>query len=1115
MVLVILCYLFWGLGVIRTLYEDAMNAEPHLRAHFLGVPRLWVGGAVLDVTRMQRPLTLLAYLAVEANRAHGREEIADLFWPDVTTSDSLRNLRQLLYRLRRMLQDDRVEPSHIHNDSQTLQFNTGSSAWVDVIALPRLIAEVTGHDHRRLAVCPLCAPRLEAMVALYRGRFLEGWDFSDSPALERWMLMTQESLARSVHRALHALGERHLAHGRGEEAQVCARRLLRFDPWDEVAERLLLRSLFAIGHRNGAIREYGRFQAMLARELHLPPEEETRTLAATIRAGTLDDDRSRLSPFPLATAPLVGRKAILENLNRLLTGREHRLLTLLGPGGIGKTRLALHVAESQMPEWQDGIGVIPLTKVAAAGGAESMAEGIGAVLDIPVGQGQPAVDVLLGFLRRREILLILDNFEHLLPDGARLLRRILQHAPRVKILVTSQARLNLPEEWALRVEGLTLPSLRAPEEVGALPESMALFSHHARRVDPHWTLTAQNRACVARICHLVEGLPLALELAAVWIRGASACRIADEIAQNVDFLQSATPHRPVRHRSLVATFTYAYDLLPEADRALFRRLSVFPGSFLTVDAEEVAGATLPALARLLDRSLVRLSQADRWDLHPLLRRYASEELARDPDALAAVQGLHADTYLGSLIAKDDALWSANPQGTLADLTSEWENVKAAWDYAVRLGKLETLRRATRPMIRFLDFKGHFQWGVEVFGRAARVLASDPASDEVRALMTAVKAHFLMRQAAYDEALQAARLVIAEDREASEAIALSLLVEGTAQRHLGAYAEARDLLSKALQVARKHGLLRLEAETLRTLGTVQWRLSEYDDAKVYYRRALSLDRTLGDRRGEGWSLNGLGLVAENQGYYDRALRLYREALTLVRGMGDLWGESIVLGNLGYLYARVGDGARARASYRQDLTICRSLGDRRGESWTESYLSLLAHQEGRHRVALRHGRRALALAREVGHDPLAARALHAMGHAWVGLAEWDEAARAYREALILRREAGEHALAVETLTGLIRVALGRGEIDAALTTAEEILAYLAAETAARTDEQLRIYLATYQALAAASDSRARDVLADARTLLKEKAAKIEDSTLRDAFLNQVVVHRKIQALADREL
>lgn len=1101
-----------------------MNAKPHLQAYFMGVPRIWVGGTALDVTRMQRPLTLLAYLAAESDRPHSREQVATLFWPDVTTSASLRNLRQLLYRLRRMLQDDRVEPSHIHNDSQTLQFNTESSAWVDVIALPRLIAEVTEHNHRRLAVCPLCAPRLEAMVGLYRGRFLEGWDFSDSPALERWVLMTQESLARSVHRALHALGECHLAHGRGEEAQACARQLLRFDPWDEVAERLLLRSLFAIGHRNGAIREYGRFQAMLERELHLPPEEETRTLAASIRAGTLDADRRRLSPFPLATAPLVGRKAILENLNRLLTDREHRLLTLLGPGGIGKTRLALHVAESQMPEWQDGIWVIPLTKVAAMGGAESVAEAIGAVLDIPVGQGQPAVDALFGFLRRRETLLILDNYEHLLPDGARLLRRILQHAPRVKILVTSQARLNLPEEWALRVEGLTLPSLRAPEdeEAGALPESMALFSHYARRVDPRWTLTAQNWACVARICHLVEGLPLALELAAVWIRGASACCIADEIARNVDFLQSATPHRPVRHHSLTATFTYAYDLLPEADRALFRRLSVFPGSFLTETARAVADATLPAMARLLDRSLVRLSEADRWDLHPLLRRYASEQLARAPDVLAAVQGRHADAYLGSLIAKDDALWGANPQGALADLTSEWENVKAAWDYALRLGKLKPLRRAIRPMTRFLDFKGHFQWGVEMFDRAARILASDPASDEVRALMTAVKAHFLMRQANYEEALRTAKAALIKVGngdacldEGADAAAMARLVMGTVYRHTRAYAEAEDTLLEALEIARSRRLLWLETEVLRTLGAVRWRLSDYVAANAHYQAALGLDRELGDRRGEGWSLNGLGLIAENQGHFGRAIDLYEEALVLVKDMGDLWGESIVLGNLGYIYARVGDVVRAREYYRQDLSICRSLGDRRGESWTQGYLGLLAHQEGRYRVSLLHGRRALALAREIDHDPLIASALHAVGHAYAGLGKWDDAMQAYGAALTLRREAGMHALAMETASGLIQVALGQGKTATALSMANEILAYLDSGTVARTNEHLRIYLAIYRALEAASDPRARDILTEAQALLEAKAARIKDPALRDAYLNRVAIHQKIQILADWEL
>ena len=1100
-----------------------MNAQPHLRAHFLGVPRLWIGGTALDVTRMQRPLTLLAYLAVESDRPHPREGVASLFWPDVTTSDALRNLRQLLYRLRRALREDELVIPHLRSDSQTLQFDVESSAQVDVIILPRLIDLVMGHNHRRLAICPVCAPKLEAMIALYRGRFLEGWDFSDSPALESWILMTQESLARSVHMALHALGGRHLAHGRYEEALGCAQRLLQFDPWDEVAERLLLRAMVAVGHRNRALQAYMHFEAMLQTELHLPPEDETRALAAAIRAGTGGIARRRAA-FPLSTAPLVGREAVLQDLDRFLVDREHRLLTLLGPGGSGKTRLAMHLAKRQMPDWQDGVGVVPLAEVVGEGGTESVVEAMTAVLGISVGPGQPAAEAMLSFLRHREMLLILDNFEHLLPDGALLLRRILQSAPHVKILVTSQARLNVSEEWIVRVEGLALPSLRASDRQGVsdVSESVALFSHHARRVDPQWALTPQNRACVARICHLVEGLPLALELAAVWIRGASACRIADEIASNIDFLQSATPHRPARHQSLTATFAYAYDLLSSPDRALFRRLSVFPSSFLTADAEEVADATLSALARLLDRSLVRLSDADRWDLHPLLCRYISEQLARDPEAFAVVRARHAQTYLNRVTAKADALWGADPRAALADVTAEWENVRAAWGYALDLRAIEMLRMAAGSVARFLDFKGHFQWGVEMFDRAARALSSESSSGSVGALMMALKAHFLMRQADYETALRSAQAALAQGeggdahlRDGADAAALALLVMGTVHRHTGAYTAAQDSLSEALEIARSHRLPRLETEILRTLGAVRWRLSDYATASAHYRAALALDRELGDRRGEGWSLNGLGLVAENQGHFGRAIGLYEEALALVEDLGDLWGESIVLGNLGYIYARVGDGLRAREYYRQDLSLCRSLGDRRGESWTQGYLSLLAQQEGRYRVSLRHGRRALTLAREIDHDLLIASALHAIGHAHAGLGEWDDAHRAYRQALALRREAGMHALAMETQSGLILVALGRGETATALSTAEEILAYLDTDTAERTNEHLRIYLAIYRALAAVSDPRARDVLAEARALLEAKAARIENPALRDSYLNQVAVHREIQALAVQDL
>lgn len=1146
-----------------------MAPQPRLRVHTLGVPQVWVGDAALDVTRWQRPLTLLAYLAAEPDRAHPREALAALFWPDSPASDGLRNLRQLLHRLRRAIGDEGMAEPYVWAEAQTLQFNVGSDAYVDIITFRRLVASVAVHNHRRLAACPFCAADLTEVAAIYRGRFLAGWDLADGAELESWMLLTQEALAGAAHTALHALGERHLVHGDAEAAMSFAQRLLAFDPWDEAAERLLLRAFTATGRRSRALREAARFRELLQSELQLPLEDETEALVVAIRDATLEGGSSAPSGAPLPTAPLVGRAREVMVLERALAEHDHRLLTLLGPGGSGKTRLALHVAEQQAPDWRDGLAFVPLAEVAPADGLDAIAHAVLAALGVAGARGSSAEAALLSYLRTRETLVILDNFEHLLPDGALLIRRLLRHAPAAKFLVTSQARLNLPAEWIVPVEGLALPPLAAghpPVPAGvptkspaldrdpsvaagvpteppaadgdpavaagvsteppAVSAAVALFAHHARRVNPRWALTAANAPYVARICRLVDGLPLALELAAAWIRTASACTIADRLARNLDLLRSATPHGPARHQSLIATFDYAHGLLSPADRALFRRLAIFQGPFLFEAAEQIAGATLPSLARLLDRSLIRLSETDRWDLHPLLRRAAAARLADDPEA-DRLHDRHATYYLGELVARSDALWGRTPQPALNALGADWEDVRAAWRRhaaaSIETEDASEMAAASRSLGRYLDLSGQFRRGVEAFEAAAAARQEGEARepDPIGALMMAYAAHFLMRSADYDAALALASQALAAACDdtpvaagvpaeplATEAAALAFLVRGTVHRHRSAVEQARHALDAALTLARQGRLPHIEAEALRTLGAVHWRASAYEVAIARYHEALAIDRALGDPRGEGWTLNGLGLIAENQGQYDKAIPRYRDALALLTDIGDLWGQSIVSGNLGYIYARVGDAEAARAHYRRDLAICRSLGDRRGESWTQGYLSLLAHQEGRHQVALRHALSALELARAIDHPPLIARALTHAGHAWAGLSAWDRAEGAYQEALALRRTSGEWALALETQAGLIRVALGRGDSERALTLAEEILAALGAEGADRTDEHLRIYLACHQALAAAGDPRAPNLIRKAHTLLTTYAARIADPTLRTAYLDRVAAHREIQ-------
>jgi predicted ATPase/DNA-binding SARP family transcriptional activator len=1055
-----------------------MTQPPHLRLNLLGAPQLWIAGERRDVARYQRPLLLLAYLAVESHRAHPREALAERFWPDTDLTGGLRNLRQLLYRLRQLLQDDDLAEPHLFVEPETLRFNTDSDIFVDVLELNMLIAAASTHDHRRLAACPLCADALDEIAALYRGPFLDGWDLGAGAALESWALMTAESLARAAHTAILALGERRLAHGDPGEAAACAQRLLALDPWDEAALRLRVQALAADGHRAQALRAYRDFREMLAAELGLPPEDETEALIEALREGALSHDIAAATALPLPAAPFFGREAELAALARALSGRERRLITLLGPGGSGKTRLVLHVAEQQAPDWRHGVVFVPLADVPADDGGVGVVQAAVAALRLPVAQGRSPEGALLAYLRERELLLIFDNFEHLLPDGARLLRRIVTHAPLVKLLVTSQSRLNLAAEWIVQVGGLALPALDRPLESpgggdtgstgnpqGPWPAAVALFAHHAHRADPRWALTAENRDCVARICHLVEGLPLALELAAAWVRSGPTRRIAAEIAENLALLRSEAAHRPVRHRSLAATFDYAYGLLLDEDRQLVQKLSIFPGGFLTEAAEAVAGATLPALARLLDRSLLRISVEDRWDMHPLIRRYAAERLAQRPEVAEEIRMRHARAYLTYLTALAPALFGhprasqgEAPEGrgqgaaphngaaarvdgsdpartggsdparaggsvpvygdtaypgvgrvsdrpapdtcvaALADLDVERENVRAAWQHAVAARDLSLLTASAEPLARFLDLRGRFTEGHDLFGAAARALAgplqppdaaalprravvspllddlgspdaapqlSDgtaappPGAVPVIAWFQAYQAYFLMRRADYAAALDVAQAAQAAARASLPDMADVVILSGPPLR--GGVKDLPPQQRPAVALAALALSLLVEGTVYRHTGPLDRAILPLEAAHA---AAVAEPREPRMTRIAAEALRTLGAVHWRRSAYGRAIEHYEDALALDRALGDRRGEGWTRNGLALVVENQGHYDRALPLYQQALLIVTEIGDIWGQSIVLGNLGYLHARLGEGAAARDYYRRDLRICRDLG-------------------------------------------------------------------------------------------------------------------------------------------------------
>jgi predicted ATPase len=677
-----------------------------LEISLLGPFRVTVDGNPVTRFEADTARALLAYLALCASRQAPcrRETLAGLLWPEQPEAEARHNLRQALSRVRKAIGDQDAEPPFLLVTRQTIQINSESDTWLDVSAFDGLIAACQGHHHRRLEACRSCMQRLGEAVELYRGDLLGGFSLNSAP-FEEWLVAERERRHRQALDALHHLASYHERRGEHEQVQGYAQRQLALEPWREEAHRQLVRALALSGQRAAALVQYEACCQVLTEELGVEPEGETTALYERIRDGKLDD-LARAPPhnLPVPVTPFVGREVEMAEIEECLGDPDCRLLTLVGPGGIGKTRLALEVAMTQVDAFEHGVFFVPLAPLQSADAiVPAVARVLGFSLSVDARADAPqelaqyvtARQQLLNYLRQRNLLLVLDNLEHLL-TGVDVVTAILRTAQEVRILATSRERLNVQGEHLYPVAGVDyLDGVDATRTELLLSSAVRLFLHSARRVQPDLKATDENLAQVGQICRLVQGVPLAILLAAAWVGMLTPAEIATEIKQGIDILETSLRDVPERHRSVRAVFDHSWSLLAGREQEAFRGLSVFRGGFTRQAAQKVIGATLRDLTSLLHKSLLYRVSADRYDLaHELLRQYAVEKLEAAGRA-DEVRDAHSTYYAGLIPQREADLGGRRQLETLGATKADSENMLTAWTRALE-------RKDYATIDRFLD-----------------------------------------------------------------------------------------------------------------------------------------------------------------------------------------------------------------------------------------------------------------------------------------------------------------------------------------------------------------------------------------------------------------------------
>lgn len=963
----------------------------HLKISLLGPPALWLGAQPAPAFVYNKARALLFYLAVEADRPHSRDALVNLLWPELPDTAARTNLRQALADLRRVLGEESPIRPLLLISQDSIQFNAGCDHDLDIVQFTRLLAACDAHKHRHVSRCALCATRLAQAVETYRGEFLSGVHIGGAAPFEEWVLLKRESLHQQVNSALARLTEFYTRRNDYEQAIRYARHQLELDSWQEEVHQVLMQLYTASGQRSAALAQYEQCKRSLKQGLGVEPSPETRRLYAALRAGQLASahpDRPSDAIVPLSftgqplgspavayelpslSTPLLGRERELADLGEWLADPAHRLITVFGPGGIGKTHMALAAAAGQALAFRDGAAFVPLAAITQA---EFLAPAILAALHQPLQSRQTSLEQLRRYLRDKELLLVLDNYEQILPD-VDLLIDLLHYAPGVTLLVTSRERLGAPAEWLYPLGGLGYPAGKWKGSVESFA-AIQLFVQRLRQFQLDFTLTNAAADTIARIAQLVEGMPLALELAAATTRELPLDRIADALEQGRWLKPARLRGLPERHLSVWRAFEQSWQLLSAPERHTFAHLSVFRGGFAGEAAQQIADATPTLLAALVDKSLLQNPYAGRYELHELLRHYAAEKLDTAGQTEEA-QRRHNTYFLTFAVRAEAHLSGAQQHHWLEQMELDHDNLRAALNHALTTDPSLALT-LTMALAPFWRRRGNVAEGRHWMQAVlAHITLADPAY--AKALMWAGAFARLQGDRATALAQLEESLHLFRERQNEDGAAHTL-------RELGWVYSSRDealalqLFEESLSIFRKLGDLLSVAQLLTEMAHLAGSyLGDYSLAKQYLQESLPLHQDVDDLHGASYALLALAGVADLEGDYIKSDALYQEALQMLQIMGAKADMGVALYSLAEAVWHRGDYERAYAYAQHSYQLHQENRIQgRGLAIVFHHLGLIEHFLHQQVEATAYLTESLRLCYAEQHTELAARCLAGLG------------------------------------------------------------------------------------------------------------------------------------------
>lgn len=1031
-----------------------MPNENKLFIYLLGKAEIRPANAAPVKFNQNKSLALLAYLAT-TKRVHSRAELAGLLWSKSSEANARASLRKVLADLRPYV------AKHLTITHQELAFNTSSPYWLDVQAFEQHIVTSQRSQKANRVLMPKAASTLAQATDLYRENFLTGLYVKHAPAFEEWVFVQRERFRLMALRALHTLSAYYMAQGQYADAINSISHLLTLEPCQEDAHRQLMSILALSGQREAALKQYDVCRQILAEELDIAPQDETTALYERIRTSAALTMSPQPMPTFATTVPLVGREQEIADILEYLKSPECRLLTLLGIGGIGKTRLAQEVM-ARLSKGKASRTTSPevyFMHCAAVQSEPAFLPTLAQSIHFYFASTENPHRQLLNYMCDKRFVLILDNFEHLLtiaPSALNVIRDILNTALGIKILITSRSRLNLQAEYLYRLNGLRVPTLTdtTPTEpiiwrdYGALK----LFIRQMRQIQPHQEITKDALMHIIRICQFVQGMPLAILLAASWTQILHPAEIdahltgdANTTSDTLDFLTTDLADIPEQHRSMRAIFDHSWQLLPEQERQLLAGLTVFHDDFTYTAAKHICQASLPRLASLVNHSLLQRNVDGRYEMHALLHQYAREKLHAMPDYRKRIAEQHSRYFCQQLQQWSVDLKGAQQQAALVNMDKEITNLRTAWDWAVTHQQWELVNQAMEGLCYYHEWRGRFQEGATVCQHAIdcaeqtnTTLSQEPNGIKEKVLAYLwIWFHVFTKISDVAMTFQKSLSLLEKAQRAGQDVrkekAFVLLWSGISKNG------DETMYKQSLALYQQLEATWETTQVLDAWAWLAWSRGDYAQTERMHKQSLALRQDLGDQKGIANNYLWLGIAAVFQGRREgkhllhKALNLYQDHSNRADAVGWLTYAStglMALGEfdeahkllqycvsintdlgvidhtanifLGSAKIQLGDYKQGQDLVQAGLEISEATHDYAAVTYSCLVLGWVALVNKDYMQALNLCEKSAAICRQGAQYDMLSLAIGTMGYAYCGLRQLESAKQHFRQALSIAQE-----------------------------------------------------------------------------------------------------------------